>query len=364
MTPGLLCLFQQEIPFDYGLGERLLLFLAIGIGVLLLFAIAFALSVILLRLKNQRIAARWSRLEHKWDETILMVLEGERDLAAFRDLVASDEELYCVNYIMRYARWLRGVERERAIALAQPYLHHVVPRAHGRDPQRRARAVQTLGELGLAAHAEIVIAALDDASPLVAMVAARALARKEHPQHLGPVLAHLHRFTTWSPNFLASLLAAVGPDAAPALREVLSDRSRTPAVRAVVATALAYIYDYEAADVAASVLQDQQDKELITACLRLMGRVGREEHLDQVRHFIEAEDFAVRAAAASALGSLGRVEDLARLRSACEDDSRWVALHAARALRDAGDLESLQQLAASGRARATLALQVLSEVDE
>jgi len=364
MTLGLLCTLQQEIPFDYGMGERLLLFLVIGISVLLAFAIGFAISVILLRLKNQRKAVKWNRLERKWDEAILSVLEGDEEYSTFWNLVTPDEELFCINYIMRYARWLIGIERERAVHLAQPYLHRIVPRSNSRDAQRRARAIQTLGELGLATHSDIVTRALDDQSPLVAMVAARALARKEHPQFLRPVLQHLHRFTTWSPNFLASLLSAVGPEAAPDLREVLRDSSRQPDVRAVVTTALGYIYDYDAADIAAEVLEVERDKELITACLRLMGRVGREDHLPLVRCFIEAQDFAVRAAAASALGSLGREEDLARLRNACDDDSRWVALHAARALRDAGDVESLQALAASGQPRATLALQVLSEMDE
>jgi HEAT repeat protein len=364
MTLGLLCVLQQEIPFDYGMGERVLLFLVIGIAILLAFAIGFAVSVILLRLKNQRKAAKWNRLERKWDEAILTVLEGDKELSAFWELVAPDEEMFCVNYIVRYARWLTGVERTRAVELAQPYLHRIVPRASSRDAQRRARAIQTLGELGLSKQSDVVIHALDDPSPLVAMVAARALARKEHSQFLPPVLAHLHRFTTWSPNFLASLLAAVGPDAAPDLREVLQDPKRPPDVRAVVATALGYIFDYDAADVAAEVLASVQEKELVTACLRLMGRVGRDEHLPLVRGFIESEDFAVRAAAASVLGSLGREEDLTRLRDACADDSRWVALHAARALRDAGDVESLQELATSGHARATLALQVLSEVDE
>lgn len=364
MTASLLCALQQGTPFDGRMGERLLLFLVIGIAVLLAFAIAFAISVVLLRIKNQRKAAKWNLLERRWDETILTVLEGDKELSAFWDLVAPHEEMFCVNYIMRYARWLRGVERERAVGLAQPYLHRIVPRANARDAQRRARAIQTLGQLGLAGHSDVVTQALDDQSPLVAMVAARALARKEHPQFLRPVLSHLHRFTTWSPNFLASLLAAVGPEAAPDLRDVLRDSSRPPDVRAVVATALGYIYDYDAADVAAVVLEVEREKELVTACLRLMGRVGRDEHLPLVRGFIASGEFAVRAAAASTLGSLGREEDLARLRNACEDDSRWVALHAARALRDAGDVESLQKLAASGQARATLALQVLSEMEE
>ena len=66
---------------------------------------------------------------------------------------------------------------------------------------------------------------------------------------------------------------------------------------------------------------------------------------------------------AAVLGRIGDADDLEHLRSACEDESRWVALHAARALRNAGDTQTLHRLASSGRQRATLAMQVLSEVD-
>jgi len=364
MTSGTLTSLQGTAFPEHNMGEDVLLFLAIGIGVLLVFALSFAVSVVLLRLRNQRKAVKWNRLEQKWDDAILATLEGENELTAFWSLVTPDEEIFCVNYLLRYARWIKGLERDRLIELAQPYLHHIVPRARARDAQRRARAVQTLGELGLAAHPDVVVRALDDPSPLVAMVAARALARREHPQHLGPVLAHLHRFTTWSPNFLASMLAGMGPAAAPALRAELANQRHVPSVRAVLATALSYLYDYDAANVGAGVLETEQDREVVAATLRLMGRVGREEHLPLVRRFALSEDFVVRAAAASTLGAMGREEDLALLRQACQDDSRWVALHAARALRDAGDVDSLQQLAASGQARATLALQVLAEVED
>ena len=106
------------------------------------------------------------------------------------------------------------------------------------------------------------------------------------------------------------------------------------------------------------------DRELLTACLRLLGRVGRAEHRATVRQLIESPDFVVRAAAASALGTIGTPDDMTRLQALCEDESRWVAIHAARALRDAGQLDALQQLASTGRNRATLALQVLSEIQE
>ena len=108
---------------------------------------------------------------------------------------------------------------------------------------------------------------------------------------------------------------------------------------------------------------EEHDREILAASLRLLGSVGQPEHLPAVRQMITSSDFVVRAAAVSALGNVGGSEDMTLLHTACEDDSRWVAIHAARALRDAGHVDSLQQLAASGRARATLAMQVLSEVD-
>lgn len=345
-----------------GLGEQLLLVLAIGIGVLMLFALGFAGSVLLLRLAHQRRAETWRVLEAKWEDAILEMLAEDRDPATFRALVAEGEELFCVGYILRYARRLTGPERELLQDLARPYLPLIVPRMRHRNARRRARAVRTLGVLGLPEYADTVAAALEDDSPLVSMVAARALARGKDPDYVAPVLDHLDRFTLWSPNFLASMLASIGSAAAPALRVVFADAKRPAEVRAVAATALAYLNDLAGGDVAVQVLGQASDRELLAAALRLIGQVGHRDHRAAVLPFLTASDFYVRATAASALGNVGEAEDLELLRVACEDDSRWVAIHAARALRDAGDIGSLQQLAASGGPRATLALQVLSEV--
>jgi hypothetical protein len=349
------------LPFDYGLGEQLLLFLAISIGALFLCAVAFAVTVIVLRIRNQRKAERWKELEAKWEVAIFDVIAGDAAPERLWNLVAEDERIYCVDYILQFARRVTGEERRRLAALARPFLPVVAERVRSRDPQRRARAVQTLGELGLDSYADEVILALDDASPLVAMVAARALAREEHASHLGPVLSHLHRLTDWSPSFLAAMLSFVGPSAAPALRSELADPRRPPKVRAVIARALMNLNDYDAANVAARILEDESDRELVTSVLRLLAAIGREEHLPLVRRAARSDDFVVRAQAATALGNLGQREDMALLRDACEDDSQWVALRAARALRDAGEVERLAELAESDRPHAVLAMQVLSE---
>lgn len=344
-------------------GQRFLIVLLVGVVVLLLIAVAFGVSVMVLRLRNDRRAARWSRLEALWDSVVLDVLSGDAAPDGFWALVERRDALFALSYLQRYYRRLAGQEKGRLQALARPYLPLVAARVHHKDPDRRAWAVQTVGELSLEEHLGLVLAALDDPSPIVAMVAARSLARPDRPEHVAAVTDRLQRFTTWSPNFLASLLAAVGPAAAPPLRAVLEDGRREPAVRAVAATALAYLRDIESADVAARVAGTATDRDLLAAALRVLERVGRGAHAPAARTLLAAVDPVVRAAAAAALGRIGEGADLERLRSACEDESRWVALHAARALRNAGDTQTLHRLASSGRQRATLAMQVLSEVD-
>jgi hypothetical protein len=73
--------------------------------------------------------------------------------------------------------------------------------------------------LGLPRYASTVVAALDDPSPLVAMVAARSLAQEESTEYAHAVLKRLHRFGGWNRRFLASMLASMGPRVADTLRE-------------------------------------------------------------------------------------------------------------------------------------------------
>ncbi|MBE0591763.1 MAG: HEAT repeat domain-containing protein [Gemmatimonadales bacterium] len=139
--------------------------------------------------------------------------------------------------------------------------------------------------------------------------------------------------------------------------------SSSPTFPRALAAALGYLHDPTSADLAAEILARATDRELVAAVLRLLERVGHQEQRALVRGFLNSPDFVIRAAAASALGNVGDEEDRRLLRIACDDESRWVAIHAARALRNAGDLAGLRALAGSGRERATLAMQVLSEVE-
>ena len=365
MTVTAVGLALPQLPswVDLALRQRLLLLLVLGVAVLMVFAMALGVSVVLLRVRNTRTARRWARLEAKWQAVILDGLAEDVAPAAVWRLVGPDEELQFVDYLLRYARRLKGTEREIVRELAQPYLPRIAARVHHEDADRRARAVYTIGQLGLPRYAALVTQALDDDTPLVAMIAALALIQQGLIDHIDAVLARLHRFVNWDPSLLASMLASVGPDVSAALRRALGDGTVPPSVRRIAAMSLRYLNDVPAADVAAGICGTETDPELVAACLRVLTAVGRPEHLPVVRRLMGSENFVVRAAAASALGTLGGPADLAVLRQAYEDDSRWVAIHAARALRQAGEIEVLQSLATSHRTRGSLAMQVLTETE-
>ncbi len=346
------------------LRESALVVLALIIAALLVLAIVFALYTVALRVQNDFRERRRRRLAARWQEPVLVALADPDRIAQVHALVDERDRLQFVHFVLDYARRVRGNERETLRTLAEPYLAPIAQRVWSKRQEVRTRAVQTLGTLGLPHYAGEVVTALDDPSPLVAMVAARALASREHPEYAPAVLRRLHRFETWSRGFLASMLSAIGSEGAPAIRETLSDAEEAPWVRAVAAEALRALKDLEAGDPAAAVVEAEEDPELLAAALRLLSVVGRPEHAGIVRVRCASPDATVRSAALGALGILGDEEDVKRLLGAMADPSPWVAIHAARGLREAGAIQLLSDLADSDHPRALLARQILLEEGE
>ena len=314
---------------------------------------------IALRLRSMRRAQRWTYLEALWTPALLAVLSGDSSAESVHALVLPGNRLRFVNFLTRYVRRFAGQERAILYRLAAPYLAQVAARAkHGSD-EARAFALQTLSTLGLSGYADVVIAALDDPSELVAMVAAQELARSENPQYAAAILARLRRFDHWSSRYLASLLAGMGARAAPALRAKLVDQSEKPRVRAVAAIALHLLKDASSAPLAAELATHERDRDLLIAALALIGDLGRPEHLDIVRKLSWSTDFVIRAQAIETLGRVGEQHDIDRLRLALDDENPWVALRAAAALRRVGALDVLRQFAELGGQRALVAREVI-----
>lgn len=344
-----------------GLRTSALWLLALVVGALILMALAFATYAVYLRIYSDRRQRLWEHLSARWEEPVLLALSDPASVPRVRQLVAPQHRLHFVRFALEYARRVRGEERRVLQALAEPYLAPIAQRAASREVEVRTRAVQTLGTLGLPRYAPEVVKALDDPSPLVAMVAVRALASSEHPEHAADVLRHLHRFEGWSRSFMASMLAAIGTAAAPALRASLGDGHEVFWVRSVAAEALTMLKDFASGDVAAAVVSTEDDRELVASALRLLAAVGTPEHVAAVRARCASPDNVVRAHALDALGIIGEKDDIPRLLDAMSDPSPWVAIHAARSLFAAGGTKLLQDLGDSDHPRATLARQILVE---
>ncbi len=341
--------------------ESDLLVLVILIGIISLSTLTFAVSAVSTRLHRDRVRSRRNELESIWEPLLLDALTEEIPLREVWDRVPRGRELWLVEYLLRVTRRLRGDDVDALARVAEPYLDLVSSRLNHRLVEQRAFAVETLNVLGCGRYTAEIAAALDDRAPLVAMIAARALTRSGESDHLEAILDRLHRFDTWSPRLLMSLLASIGPAAAPVLRKALVDPDRPLLVRVVSTSALQQLNDLKAADCAVQVLRTETDREVLASSLRLLAKVGRPEQAEFARALCGSSDFVVRAHALTALARLGEPEDAGILIEAIDDESSWVALHAVNGLKLAGHLSQLRELADSEHPRSELARQVLSE---
>lgn len=346
---------------DIGRGDTALLVLSAVVAGLFLATLAFSAYAILLRQRHEKRDRLWTRLRSRWEEPVLNALVDPDTIPAVHKLVEEKFQLHFVQFVLEYTRRVRGPERQVLARMAAPFLPEIAVRARHRSPEVRTRAVQTLGTLGLPEYSEQVLAGLDDESQLVSFVAARHLARPDLPEHGVALLDHLPRYRGANSRFLASMLVAVGAPMIPQLRVRLADSALPAWERAIVADALTIHMDPGSADVAATALDDTDDRELAARLLRLIAIIGRPTHREVIHRFADSADDMLRAQAFRALGSIGDERDLERLVRGMKDDSPWVALHAARGVREAGGRAALEELEATDPDLAALAGQVLAE---
>lgn len=342
-------------------GLRILILTIVG---LVLVSVAFGLYTVVLRIQHIRKERRWTRLTARWEEPLLLALTDPEEVDRVHQAVEPGDRLHFVQFVLDYAKRVVGEERQMLRTLAAPYLGPIVERATHPRREIRTRAVRTLGTLGLPRHAGEVLAALDDPSPLVAMVAAQSLAKEEFPEYVPAILKRLARFRGWSQAYMASMLASIGSAAAPALRDSLVDEDEEPWVRAVAADALYMLKDFESGDLAARVVELEEDSDLLASALKLLTEVGQPEHVEAIRVRCASPDPLVRSRALSALGTLGEEDDIPTILGAMSDPSPWVAIRAAKGVLAAGAAQLLRDLAYSDHPRAELARQVLLEAGE
>ena len=332
-------------------------------GAMIFLALGLAGFAFFERWLIQRRLREVNRLKASWADPVWRSLFGQAPSSAVWALVQEDDVLDFVSYLFPLVRRLDGVERERLADLAHPFLERVRAELPRRSAGRRAMAVEALGHFGTPEDLPHLLRALDDRSPLVAMVAARALAERPGAwENARVILDSLRRFAAWDANFLATLVAQLGPEATPELRRTFEDVDAPSRIREVAALALRMLNDPAAADSALRVLDTSTERDLRAAALRALGQVGSVRHVDRVAEHLAHEDFVLRVAAVDAFARLSARETLTRLDTIVrEDPSQWVAIHAARGLRDAGEVRLLEELALSNHPRSAVAMQAIME---
>ncbi len=327
------------------------------IGALLALNVMFASVVILLRVRSNHRAKRFRRIESRWEPVIIQVI-GDGDDVVPR--VPGHEVRHVLEIAGRFARRLRGPDRERVQGFSAPLVGLLLPDLTAHSAEKRAATVELLSVLALDKHGSRIVAALDDPSARVSLVAARALSSPDHPQYTAAVLDRLHRYSNWSPSLMSSMLAQVGPGALVDLRRYLADAARPTQGRAVVAGALRLLRDPEGAPIAAGAL-DSEDPELVVACLRLIDVVGSIEQANSVRPLLGHSAFFVRAESATVISHIGGPCDVDAVARMVHEDLPWVAIRSARALLELGQRETLEDLARGKGLAADSAREVLYE---
>lgn len=354
--------FDPTRFFDISYDDLLFHLVVNSLFVLSLLASGLVILAILLRIRNDRLQQTRRQLEAEWRPLLMEVLMGERLLADLQQRIAPRHRFFFLEFVYRFARRVQGEDFHTLCLLARPFLPHIRNELKKSTPEERARRLQILGLLGFEDYRDEIIAALDDPSPLVAIVAFRQLARPDHPEYASLLVKKLPRVRRFSHEMLASLLAGMGSSVLPPLREALRDPTRPAWIRAIAANVLAHLNDPTAGFLAAQALQSPDlAPELATALLRLLGVVGTSEMIPVLTSYLEHPNEAVRAEAVRAFGQIGGPESVSLLRQALDDPSPWVAFFAATALQQLGQNELLRQIAESDHPRHDLVRQVLAE---
>ncbi len=331
--------------------------------VLFLFSIAvlFAGFTILLRLRNERKARLWAELSATWKPLLLASLSEPEKLGSLWTEVSERHQLLFLEFVLQYAQRLGGTEKEILKKAAEPFLSRVVPLLHDRQVGVRARAVQTLGTLGLPQYGGEVTGAVEDPSPFVAALAARLLSQEGGVDVAESLCGRLERFRTFRNWYLVDLVVGFGPAAVPAIRNTMTNTDCSLQIRSVAAHSLSVLRDLASADLAGQMAMREKDPALLTSLMRILSQVGTDKHAPAARAHIDSDHFFLRAAATRALSELGGEEDLPLLVEKLHDPSPWVRISAARGVYRIGGRDVVKSLAGTRDSSRTLFRQVLAE---
>lgn len=339
--------------------NQLLMILLTYVVVLILVALGLALMTLRLHQSNEEKAQRWRDLEERWEPPLMKVLAGDDWPDSLLKDIKEGEQLFFIDFLMRYAEKLNGEPLKTVQKLAEPYLESIANRVIHGDAEQRSRAVLTLSTLAPERFSDKIKLALDDESPLVAMLAARSMAEQGRAGATPIILSKIERFRTWNQSYVISLLVSLSRENPEELRDELVKQEHDAWVKVVIIQSLGELNDWHSLPLCVDLLSQESDREVQAAALQVIGKLGHDGLKGIVRSKCHDKDFVIRLNAIKALSLLGDESDREILRAAIDDESQWIATQAAYGLKRSQNFAILKDLSESEHPRKELAAQVL-----
>jgi len=300
---------------------------------LLLWSAGLVTLTFALMVASRRTRRRREALERRWRGPLeALVLHGR-----IPPPPSAAERVVVRDMLLTYLGFLRGGEAETIIAYLEDagFVEEAVTRLRGNHIWDRAEAAEFLGRARSRKGVPALVAALDDDSEDVRTVAARSLAGIRDSATVQALATTLGRPSRWTVSMVAEDLMEMGPEAVPALLDMLASDTHATAVAAV--KILGEIRDPRATVFIVILLRESENVNMRAQAAAALGKLGGPEARAALETALQDPGWQVRSQAAKALGRLAAPGTAPLLARAIFDSSWWVRVNCAEALAELGD---------------------------
>ena len=308
------------------------LLVAIATVGLFLWAAALVTITFVLKVLSRRARRRREAIERRWRGPLeALVLQGRTPPSP-----SGAERVVLRDTLLKYLSVLRGSEAATVIKYLEDagFVDEAIVRLGANHTWDRADAAEFLGRARSRKGVPALVAALDDESEDVRTVAARSLAGIRDPSTVEALASTLGRPSRWTVSMVAEDFMEMGPEAVPALLDMLDPDKHATAVAAV--KILGEIRDPRATIPIVVLLRRAENLNMRAQAAAALGKLGGLEARAALETALEDPAWQVRSQAAKALGRLAAPGTGAVLARTIFDANWWVRVNCAEALAELG----------------------------
>ena len=313
--------------------------LAIGLNALAATIVVLVLCVVAGRAARVGRDRRRARLVAETRPDVIRLADAQ-DTAALDRLVRLDARHWKAVQPVA-ASLLRTVSGESRSALIELFARRgtadqALQELHGRSVVKRARAAETLGDLGHRPAVGALCGLLGDHDEAVRLVAARSLGRIGDAAAARPLIDLLASGRGVPEHIVAQALMRLGPAAVPALAEGAVDPDAR--ARAIAVETLGRLGGYDAIGAVTAALEGDASVAVRVHAAQALGRLGLPSATGPLLEATHGDETPLRVAALRGLRALAAPAAVPRLRELLADPVPQVANEAARSLLGLGGL--------------------------